>query len=137
MKNRRAIRIKAVDDICPGDKYIMGLGVLSKTKKFGVGYPFEKIRGFFDRSDVVLGNFEGLLTKKVIQHGPTSLTFCGLPEFARKLAQTGFTVLNMANNHTLEHEPEIFEETIEILQKNGINVCCLRSNSGRYYSISL
>lgn len=128
------IHIKAVGDICPGDKYIMGLGVLSKSKKFGTDFPLRQVKDVLQGTDIVLGNFEGLLTVKTKEGSGSDLTFCGLPEFAQAMARSGVAVLNVANNHSLEHGPEIFLESVEHLRTAGIKVCGLRSNAEEYYS---
>ncbi len=137
MDNNRdpAVIIKAVGDICPGDNYIMGLGVLSKTKRFGVDFPLSEVRGFLKQGDVVMGNFEGVLSAKV-RNGEKypDLTFCGLPEFGDALARAGFNVINIANNHSFEHGPEIFLETVDHLKKAGLRICGLRGNDSAYYS---
>jgi poly-gamma-glutamate capsule biosynthesis protein CapA/YwtB (metallophosphatase superfamily) len=130
-----AVTIKAVGDICPGDKYIMGLGVSSKTKRFGVDFPLDKVRGLLKQGDLVVGNLEGVLSDKVRNRkkGP-DLTFCGLPEFGDALARAGFNVINIANNHSFEHGPEIFLETVDHLRKAGLKICGLRGNGSAYYS---
>jgi len=130
----QTITLRAVGDICPGDVTIMGMGVLTKSKKYGADYPIQKARDFFAGADIVLGNLEGLLTSRVKLNGANNLNFCGLPKFADMLAQTGFNVLDLANNHTLEHGPEVFLETVETLKKTGMQICGLRSKSTSYYS---
>lgn len=127
------ILIKAVGDICPGDKYIMGLGVLNKTEKYGVDFSFNGTRKHLKKADIVLGNFEGLLTKK-IKNDNSNLTFCGLPEFSNAMTRSGINVLNVANNHILEHGSEVFFETLTILEDAGINICGLRSEDDSFYS---
>ena len=129
-----SINIKAVGDICPGDKSIIGHGVLQKTKKFGPSYPLELVKAYFTKADLIIGNFEGLLTSSVEQCRRDSKIFCGRPSFSKALADVGFNVLNVANNHILEHGSEIFKETVGYLKENDINVCGLRSNSKTYYS---
>lgn len=128
------LKIGAVGDICPGDKAIMGLGVLSKTKKYGVEFPFDGLRNSLSGFDLLMGNFEGILSEKVIGSRPIQLTFCGQPDFGRALASVGFHVLNLANNHTLEHGSGIFQETIGYLENAGIRICGLRSKSSEFYS---
>jgi poly-gamma-glutamate synthesis protein (capsule biosynthesis protein) len=132
-ENSRII-IKAVGDICPGDKYMTGLGVLSKSNKFGSAFPLKEAGEYLQGADLLLGNFEGLLTTKTRAKNGANLSFCGLPEFAHDLFQSGFSVLNVANNHSLEHGPEIFLESVECLKSAGIQVCGLRSNEGKFYS---
>ena len=131
--SKNNLLFKAVGDICPGDKAILGLGIYSHMKKYGTDFPFRKINGLFHDADIVLGNFEGLLSRSVENDEVPGLTFCGLPSFVRELREAGFSVLNVANNHTLEHGPEIFSETVALLQGSGINVCGLR-DTGPYYS---
>jgi len=134
-KRTSAVNIKAVGDICPGDKYIMGLGVLSKTKRFGVDFPLNEVRGSLKQGDIVLGNIEGVLSQKVRDNKKClDLTFCGLPEFADALARAGFNIINIANNHSFEHGPEIFLETVDHLKKAGLKICGLRGNDSAYYS---
>ena len=128
------INIKAVGDINPGDKAIIGLGVLHQSKKFGPSYPLEKIKDYLKGSDIVIGNLEGLLTSLVEQNRRNNKTFCGRPAFAKALADKGFNILNVANNHTLEHGSEIFWETVNCLKENGIKICGLKSSEKEYYS---
>jgi poly-gamma-glutamate synthesis protein (capsule biosynthesis protein) len=128
------INIKAVGDICPGDKNIMGLGVLHHSKKYGPDFPLREANEFLQNADLILGNFEGLLSAKVTEENGSTLTFCGLPDFAHALLRSGFNVLNVANNHSLEHGLEIFIESVDLLQSAGIHVCGLRSRTGKFYS---
>ena len=128
------INIKAVGDICPGDKLILGQGICSITKKYGVNFPLSRIRDYLSNSDLLIGNLEGILTEKVKVSQVPDLTFCGLPEFAEELFRTGFQVINLANNHVLEHGTELFMETVRHLQKAGLQICGLRDETKAYYS---
>lgn len=128
------IRIGAVGDICPGDKSIMGIGVLNKTKQYGVDFPLNKVKHILSGFDLLIGNFEGLLSRTVIESAPKQLTFCGHPDFSLALANAGFDVLNLANNHTMEHGAVILLETIQNLKNAGIRICGLRSESSEFYS---
>jgi poly-gamma-glutamate synthesis protein (capsule biosynthesis protein) len=131
--NMNSIIIKAVGDICPGDKSILGLGVLNMTKRYGADFPFEEVSKFLKTGNLVIANFEGLLSKKVMGDHH-NFTFCGLPDFAGAMVRSGFNVINIANNHVLEHGVEMFQETVEILQKAGIKICGLRNKTSDYYS---
>ncbi len=125
--------IKAVGDICPGDKAIMGLGVCSLMKKHGPDFPLQNVRELLRDAPLVVGNLEGLLSSTVSRNGGPGCTFCGIPAFAQALKAAGFSVLNVANNHTLEHGPEMLQETVRHLQAAGIAVCGLRGEVD-YYS---
>lgn len=131
---RLGLKIVAVGDICPGDKAIMGLGVMSKSKKVGGDFYFDKVRHLLHDADFAIGNLEGLLTEAVYGPRLAELTFSGIPKFAEALSSSGFHVLNVANNHTLEHGSTIFQETVDLLRKAGIAVCGLRSRSPEYWS---
>lgn len=133
MSDNVAFSLKAVGDICPGDKSILGLGVCSLMKKHGPDYPLKNVNNLFRETDIVIGNLEGLLSQRMAGAGEPTITFCGLPEFASELKKTGFNVINIANNHILEHGTELFEETVDILNKAGLNVCGLRDTE-EYYS---
>jgi gamma-polyglutamate biosynthesis protein CapA len=130
----KIINIKAVGDICPGDKYIMGLGVLNKTILYGEDFPMKKLGGVLQNADIVLANLEGLLSEKVRYPFLSNLSFCGLPGFAYMLKSSGINVINIANNHTFEHGNKIFIETVDILRQSGIHVCGLRDRTQKYYS---
>ncbi len=130
----KSVNIGAVGDICPGDKAIMGLGVLRKTLMHGAGFPFDGVRHALNNFDLLVGNFEGVLSAGVAGERPVQLTFCGQPKFAEALAEAGFHVLNIANNHTMEHGSEILLETVNYLRGAGIEICGLRSSSEEFFS---
>jgi poly-gamma-glutamate synthesis protein (capsule biosynthesis protein) len=124
------IRIKAVGDIAPGDFIAPGLGVLSITNRYGCDFLFNNIRADLDGGDLLLGNLEGSLSHLCKKE---DLRMCGLPEMALSLKKAGFDVLSMANNHVLDHGPEVFRETVIHCQQAGLMICGLRGTSG-YYS---
>ncbi|MFH0959655.1 MAG: CapA family protein, partial [Pseudomonadota bacterium] len=134
MRKSDRISIIAVGDLCPGDQAIMGAGILGKTKRHGPDFPFLWAREFLKSADVTVGNLEGMLSRKVSGSGGARLRFCGLTEFAGAMRSSGFTVVNLANNHVLEHGPELFLETVQILKDAGLRVCGLRSSGEKYYS---
>jgi len=122
--------IRAVGDICPGDMNILGLGVCSKTKKYGAEYLFDSVRDHLKNADIVFGNLEGILTS---QSYSRIMRFCGIPEFASALKNAGFTVISVANNHIFEQGVSGFNDTIDNLKKQNILICGLRGEK-EYYS---
>jgi poly-gamma-glutamate capsule biosynthesis protein CapA/YwtB (metallophosphatase superfamily) len=76
--------------------------------------------------DVVFGNLEGTLTdvSEDVKCGGaepgTCYAFRAPPEYANYLAQAGFTVMNLANNHSYDFGEAGQEETIEALRSAGI-----------------
>lgn len=86
---------------------------------------FDPIKGELKR-DVVLGNLEGTLTDVAedVKCGGadpgTCYAFRAPPEYAKYLAQAGFTVMSLANNHSYDFGEAGQEETIEALRGAGI-----------------
>jgi poly-gamma-glutamate capsule biosynthesis protein CapA/YwtB (metallophosphatase superfamily) len=76
--------------------------------------------------DVVFGNLEGTLTdvSEDVKCGGadpgTCFAFRAPPEYAKYLADAGFTVMNLANNHSYDFGEAGQEETIEALRGAGI-----------------
>jgi poly-gamma-glutamate capsule biosynthesis protein CapA/YwtB (metallophosphatase superfamily) len=86
---------------------------------------FDPIKGELE-GDVVFGNLEGTLTdvSEDVKCGGadpgTCYAFRAPPEYAKYLAQAGFTVMNLANNHSYDFGEAGQEETIEALHRAGI-----------------
>jgi poly-gamma-glutamate capsule biosynthesis protein CapA/YwtB (metallophosphatase superfamily) len=78
--------------------------------------------------DVVFGNLEGTLTdvSEDVKCGGadpgTCFAFRAPPEYAGYLADAGFTVMNLANNHSYDFGETGQEETIEALRGAGIEL---------------
>jgi poly-gamma-glutamate capsule biosynthesis protein CapA/YwtB (metallophosphatase superfamily) len=75
--------------------------------------------------DVVFGNLEGTLTdvSESPKCGPESsecFAFRAPPEYARYLAQAGFTLMSDANNHSFDFGEAGEEETVRALRRAGI-----------------
>jgi Bacterial capsule synthesis protein PGA_cap len=74
--------------------------------------------------DVVLGNLEGTLsTGGASKCGPESTScfaFQTPPSYARWLAQAGFTVMNLANNHAYDFGASGLRQTIDALNGAGL-----------------
>ena len=75
--------------------------------------------------DVVLGNLETALTtggeSKCGAGGPNCFAFRAPPSYARALKDAGFTVLNLANNHSFDYGPEGEHDTGAALDRFGLS----------------
>jgi len=81
--------------------------------------------------DVVFGNLECVLS----DHDYNGLLFGkaqmrGLPSSIHAVKDAGFTVLNVANNHTLQYGATGFVNTCRILDEAGIGIVGMRGSSG-------
>jgi poly-gamma-glutamate capsule biosynthesis protein CapA/YwtB (metallophosphatase superfamily) len=87
---------------------------------------FDAIKGEL-KGDVVFGNLEGTLTdvSEDVKCGGadpgTCFAFRAPPEYAKYLANAGFTVMNLANNHSYDFGEAGQAETIEALRGGGID----------------
>ena len=113
------MRIMFVGDINLGEYYTsFGHGPLSFLKNRNV---FDNVQKIFSMADCVVGNLEaGLTNYKLNINEPESVVLRGAPDSSLLLKQAGFKFLQVANNHTVQHGKEGFDETIDSLLKQGI-----------------
>lgn len=73
-------------------------------------------------ADLTFGNLECVLTEEFdVESDGIPRRLMGPAESAPLLAQAGFDVLNIANNHILDHGPEYVVETVGYLNEHGID----------------
>ncbi|MHA2063822.1 MAG: CapA family protein [Candidatus Thorarchaeota archaeon] len=131
MNSIEPVRILAVGDIMLGEHPgSLGLGVLSKWKQTGTD-PLSLIERILSKHHVVIGNLECVLSDSTDRSGYQKLILRALPVFARYLATKGIHVLSVANNHTMDHGYDAFEETVSSLQNVGILVCGTKNDPAR------
>lgn len=110
------IRITAVGDIM--------LGGTSEPvlEEMGYDYAFSKIKHLLNDSDIVIGNLEGPLTNSDTPFIEKEYVFKSPPEKAAPaLKNAGFTLLNLANNHSMDYGIEGINDTIRALRANNVN----------------
>jgi poly-gamma-glutamate synthesis protein (capsule biosynthesis protein) len=107
------VTLVAVGDIC------LARGVERKMREKGPGYPFAALKGEFKQADVVFGNLECCLatTGKAV---PKKYNFRGRPENGRALKEAGFTVVSLANNHSLDFGKDALAETLASVRNAGV-----------------
>ena len=103
-----------------GDIALGGDGALPSD---GAASLFSRVRTELN-GDVVLGNLETALTtrgeSKCGAGGPNCFAFRAPPPYARALKGAGFTVLNLANNHSFDYGAEGQLETVAALDRFGL-----------------
>ncbi len=90
------------------------------TDQFDFGYPFEAAKEILQSADLTFCNLEGPISKKGIKEEGKEYTFKTDPKAAKGLANAGFDVVSLANNHIMDFGAEALFETIEHLEKNSI-----------------
>lgn len=110
------VTLAAVGDI------LLDRGVARQIKEKGAGYPFERIRQLIGRPDIAIGNLECPLTRHPMLV-PKRFVFQSDPRLAPRLKRSGFTMLNLANNHTLDSGRTGLADTMAALDRAGIGYC--------------
>jgi hypothetical protein len=112
----REIAVTAVGDITMGRTPVLPPG---GAKTF-----FSRVAREL-RGDVVLGNLETTLTDATASQcgaggRPNCFDFRVPPSYAKVLRRAGFTVLNLANNHSYDYFEEGRRDTVRALHRQGL-----------------
>lgn len=106
--------IRFVGDIMLG-RYVEQL-----TDKYGDDYPFKGVHRILSEPDIIIGNFEGNIPQI---HSPTlsgDMRFSMTSNTMRKLAQEGFDVLSLANNHSYDNGHSAYLYTQKMCVQSNI-----------------
>jgi poly-gamma-glutamate capsule biosynthesis protein CapA/YwtB (metallophosphatase superfamily) len=96
-------------------------GVEEVTNKHGMDYPLMQAAAWLRAADMAVGNYEGVIAADGI--GQVRLLGYRLraqPNAAHALAQAGFRLLSLANNHTMDWGPDGLRATLDNLHSVGI-----------------
>jgi len=109
-----------VGDVCMGE-YYMSIGHGPRTLAARVDI-FEKVKPLFDSADFVVGNLEAPLCSHAYDMiEPENIVLKANPAHAVQLKNAGFEVMQVANNHTMQHGSKGFDETLNTFQSLGIH----------------
>jgi len=121
---KRSVSVLVVGDV------MLGRGVAARPE------PLAGAREWLQRADLSLGNLEGVLVEGEASPAeppgearPILLRMP--PESARVLAEAGFDVLGLANNHALDFGPAGLLETAKRLQRAGVDTIGWGAADGR------
>ena len=113
---------------------MMARGVSQLLDKYGLDYPFKKIKNIFRGIDIVYGNLEGPVMANAAPVSLYSVNFAYPPDIVELLKNLGFTVLNIANNHIKDKGNQGLEETRKYLKENEIfSLGDYQSCDSKYY----
>lgn len=114
------IKITFVGDIFPGEEdFFSGFGIKSKFESGSVDKWRHNLHEITSQSDYVVGNLESPLIEEAHKH---KASFYGSPKFAYFLKSCGINILNIANNHILEHGQQGYIQTKKILCDAQIDI---------------
>lgn len=128
----KTARLLAVGDLQLGDSATcVGFGFRSKVSTNRLDRTLREFAAAMGRADLTFGNLETPLSDHGLEPSRrASRQLRGRPEYAATLRAAGFTVLNVANNHSLEHGERAFLDSVSHLEGTGIDVCGKRGASG-------
>ncbi|MWC28893.1 CapA family protein [Paenibacillus sp. MMS18-CY102] len=109
-----AVNLAFVGDI------LLGSSVETTMRSQGFGYPFSGALDLLAGADLTAGNLEGPITTRGVPAQNKQYVFKGAPDLLKSLTDSGFDVVSLANNHTLDQGAEGLLDTIKHLDKAGL-----------------
>ena len=125
MPDRHSVVLHAVGDIALGDHPLCtGFGTHSRSRREPATFPFAHVMTTLATADLRFGNLECTLSERGLKrHDYHSVQMRGHAGYLAGLVDARFDVLNVANNHSMQHGPEPFSETLQMAKQAGIAIC--------------
>lgn len=89
-------------------------------KEFGPAYPFTDVLPFLSQADITVGNLESPISQRGAAVPNKKFTLRAGPIAVQALKQAGIRVVTLANNHSMDFGPLALQDTLSILDDNGI-----------------
>ncbi len=123
--NAGVARLIAVGDLQLGDSATcVGFGFRSRVPDRDLGAGLQRFAAAVGRAPLIFANLETPLSDLGLdRRRRRSIQLRGAPSYAEVLRTAGFTVLNVANNHALEHGADAFLDSVSRVVDSGIAVC--------------
>lgn len=98
---------------------LLDKSVGQQIDRYGVDYPFTKVSSLLKQSDITAGNLE---TSVSVRGTPAAkqFTFRSKPETLQGLVNSGYDMVSLANNHTLDYGVDALTDTIHNVQKYNL-----------------
>ncbi|WP_042162875.1 CapA family protein [Paenibacillus gorillae] len=109
------IRLAFVGDI------LLASSVEDQLKRYGYDFPYAKSLLYLSEPDLTAGNLEYPVTEGGTPADDKEFVFKGSPLALPALRDAGFDVVNLANNHTLDHGVKGLFDTMSHLDEAGIS----------------
>ncbi|MGE5372646.1 MAG: CapA family protein [Solirubrobacterales bacterium] len=113
-ESTNTVTLLAVGDI------MLARSLNTLTLRYGDDYPFVEIQALLRDADLTFGNLESPISGRGRAMPGKQIAFRGRPVMAQILAQTGFDVLSVANNHAVDYDSEALEDTLNLLWEKGV-----------------
>lgn len=116
---RRPADLPEVSVLAVGD-IMLSREVGRKIAEHGPDFPFAKIRTLFAQDGIIVGNLENPISLRGVPSPLSQSNFKADPMVVEGLAKAGFQILALANNHIYDYGGEAIEDTLRLLEKQGI-----------------
>jgi poly-gamma-glutamate synthesis protein (capsule biosynthesis protein) len=118
------VKLLAVGDIFLADSPLkLGRGVKTCINKKGREYYITKIKSITCGHDICFGNLESVLSRSNYnKYNISTVEIRGEASFINIIKESGFNVVNIANNHIFQHGLNAYLDTIRLLLKESIKV---------------
>jgi len=126
------VRLNAVGDVWFGDHPVrIGHGVGSLYGGGSESALFAYTKELLAEADINFCNLESVLSDAGLRTWwLPSLEMRGRPSGAEALADAGFNVVSMANNHMMQHGAQCYVETAALLERHGMSVIGREDDEG-------
>lgn len=99
---------------------MLARNVESYIKTYGQDYPFEKIGDLLASNDLLIGNFEGTVREKENIEVTNVMNFDTTPANVTMLANQGFDLLSLSNNHADDFGRTTLDLTRQTITDSGM-----------------
>jgi len=99
---------------------MMARNVEQYIKTYGQDYIFEKVGDLLSNNDLLIGNFESSVREKQNIEVTNVMLFDTTPDNVTMLANQGFDVLSLSNNHTDDFGSAVIDLTRQTIIDNGM-----------------
>jgi len=114
-----AVQPQEFSIVASGD-VMLGRRVADAMRKQGVNYPFAQVGSYLRDAGLTFGNLESPLSLQGTPLPGKGIWFRGDPKGAEALKEAGYSVMSVANNHTLDYDTPAFLDTLAVLREQGI-----------------
>jgi proteasome lid subunit RPN8/RPN11 len=114
------VRLMFVGDVSLGEHYFsFGHGPRSSIERGD--YIFSSVHDVLNRADYVVANLEGPISDiDAVRTSFESMVFRGADSSAAQLKKANINIVNLANNHIIQHGQKSLDDTIKLVSEQGI-----------------
>ena len=126
------VRLRAVGDLQLGDSATcVGFGFRSRVSDGDLTGALLRLGADIEAPEIFFANLETPLSDLGLdRRQPRTRRLRGAPAYAAALQAGGISIVNVANNHSLEHGGAAFQDSVSRLERVGVLVCGLRGSDG-------